>query len=460
MRIIRTGTEVVGSWLCICALVALAACAPPTPEEEELLGTLRQEEVSLSSIDPARELFMTDVSVVDDLRYTAWSSSRESAPEGAWSFGRLIDNMLPDCLRSPYGRSQFILRWLKTWERDQTVNGQVIPARPLIRSVIIEPWRTASGCTGPDETCVLDMAHAPFRLLAIVNRPDLRQMPSEREPGRAGEGRFIFGVLGAQGQRLPFTVIFEYELPISERTGLLVWAQRWHQLGSLPFGERYNEKLSQVTRSFTRRNAAPRRPNGSALLQIRTNEVPLSPVSPGLWEMREFILSPSSGLLIPTTVKQEVNAALNGTATLGYWAAAHAEDILSGQHEVPRTWGGQRFLAAAAPVPSNLAWTVPGVPEDVRHALAQATCSGCHKSETGTNFLHVRSREVGSASQLSVFLTQELSPSGPRLTDFQTLLNTFDPDRVENGRGRDHARNTDRGDEGAGGREGRAASDE
>lgn len=447
MRITRKGTQVLGPWLCMGALAALAACAPPSPEEEEPLGTLRQAEVSLASIDPARELFITDVSVVDDPRYTAWSSPRESEPEGAWSFGRLIDNMLPDWLRSPYGRSQFILRWLKTWERDQTVNGQVIPARPLIRSVIIDPWRTASGCTGPDEACVLDMAHAPFRLLAIVHRPDLRQRPSGREPGRAGEGRFIFGALGAQGQRLPFTVIFEYELPISERAGLLAWAQRWHQLGRLPLGERYNEKLAQVTRGFSRRNAAPRRTNGSALLQIRTNEVPLSPVSPGLWEMREFVLSPISGFLTPTTVKQEVNSALNGSATLGAWAGANAEAILSGQHEVPRTWGGQRFLAAAAPVPSDLAWTVPGASEEVRHALAQAMCSGCHKSETGTNFLHVRSREVGSASQLSAFLAQQLSPSGPRLTDFQTLLNTLDPDRVENGKGRDHECNPDRVDD-------------
>jgi hypothetical protein len=440
MRIIRKGTEVLGPWLCISALAALAACAPPTleEEEEEELSTLRQQEVELTSIDPARELFITDVSVVDDLRYTGWSFGRDDDPEGGWSFGQLIDNMLPERMRTRLGRSQFVLRWLKTWEQDQSVNGQLIPARPLIRSVIIDPWRTASGCTGPDETCVLDMARAPFRLLAIVHRPDLRQRPSERYAGQAGQGRFIFGALGAQGQRLPFTIIFEYALPISSKGQMLLWARRWHQLGSLPFGESYNEKLFKVTREFTQRNAAPRWVNGSALLQIRTNEIPLSPVTPALWEMREFVLSEDTGLLKPTTVKQEVNAALNGTATLGTWVTANLEDILTGKHTVPLTWQGERFRAAAAPVPTDLAWTVPGAPEQVRRAFALASCSGCHKSETGTNFLHVRSREVGSASQLSAFLTQELSPGGPRMADFQLLLNTVDPDKVKDGKGRDH----------------------
>jgi hypothetical protein len=90
-------------------------------------------------------------------------------------------------------------------------------------------------------------------------------------------------------------------------------------------------------------------------------------------------------------------------------------------------------------VPETLAWQVPGASEEVRHAFARATCSGCHKSETGTNFLHVRTREVGSPSLLSAFLTQELSPTGPRVADFHELLNTQgDLDKVKDGKGKDH----------------------
>lgn len=415
----------------------LAACAPPSLEESGPLAQQSEGVVALASIDPERELFITDVSVVDDARYTTWMD--KSAPaEGGWSFGRLIDNMVPELLRTPWGRSLFVLSWLRSWERDQRMNGQIVPARPLIRSLIIEPWRAASGCTGSDAHCVLDMAKAPFRLLAIVHRPDLRQVPTDGDPGQAGQGRFIFGALGPRGERLPFTLIFEYQLPLSEKLGMRGWGERWHELGSLPFGPAYNEKLFAVTRGFTQRDAAPGRVNGSALLQLRTNEVSLSSDEPKLWEMREFTLSSRTGLLRPVLVQQEVRASLNGTATLGAWAKEQAELILKGQHTVPGTWQRQPFQAAVAPVPKALSWSVPGVPEEVRSAFALATCSGCHKSETETNFLHVRPREPGSRSSLSAFLMQELSASGPRVADFHALLNTPAPEQARSGGGRDH----------------------
>jgi hypothetical protein len=438
MHTVSRGPGSIRSWLFGVTLTVIAACAPPPTEESDTLEVREQGLVDLASIDPARELFITDVSVVDDTRYNTWGGRHDQDPDGGWSFGRLIDNMVPEAWRNPYGRSQFVLLWLKTWERDQTVNGQLIPARPLIRSLIIDPWRTASGCTGSDVACVLDMDKAPFRLLAIVNRPDLRRVPTSSDPGMAGQGRFVFGVLGPNGERVAFTVIFEYQLPIRDSSDMLTWARSWHSLSNSPFGPRYNEKLFAVTRGFARRNAAPRLPNGSALLQIRTNEVPLSPVEPRLWEMREFVLSSSTGLLKPVTVKQEVRASLNGTPTLGNWVAGNASAILAGAHVVPNTWQGQPFQAAAAPVPSTLAWAVPGATEEVRHAFGQATCSGCHKSETGTSFLHVRTREAGSPALLSAFLTEQLSPTGPRVADFHTLLNTPAPDRVRDGCGRDH----------------------
>ncbi|HEX8704972.1 MAG TPA: hypothetical protein VF815_39430 [Myxococcaceae bacterium] len=435
-----TGRRGWAAWCFIGSLAALAACAPPASEEEAELTARELAVVDIASIDPARELLITEVSAVDDSFYTAWAPGKTNTdPQGGWSFGRLIDNMVPEQGRTDWGRSQFVLHWLRSWEQSQTVNGQTIPARPLIRPLIIEPWRAASGCTGSDDRCVLDFSKAPFRLLAIVYRPDLRRVPTSTDPGHAGQGRFVFGVLGANQTRLPFTVIFEYKLPISSKSGILAWAERWHSLSSIPFGKSYNDKLHNVTREFTKRNADSRGVNGSALLQIRTNEVPLSPVvAPKEWEMREFVLG-RYGVLWPDTVKQEVSASLNGTATLSAWVGANAAAILAGQHVVPRSFAGQPFLAAAAPVPETLSWQVPGVSEEVRHAFAKATCSGCHKPETGTNFLHVRTREVGSPSLLSDFLAQELRPGGPRVTDFHELLNVQgDLEKVKDGKGKDH----------------------
>ena len=171
--------------------------------------------------------------------------------------------------------------------------------------------------------------------------------------------------------------------------------------------------------------------NGSALLQIRTNEVPLSPVEPKLWEMREFVLGPSGAAAARHGEAGGGRLAQRHRQRWATWVGANAAAILAGQHVVPRTLAGpalpgRRRARALQTWPGQ----VPGVTEEVRHAFAQATCSGCHKSETGTNFLHVRTREVGSPSLLSAFLTQELSPAGPRVTDFHELLNTRDPDRA------------------------------
>jgi hypothetical protein len=437
-------------WLAAGVLL-LTACAPSDEGQDVAATESHRQPVELASIDPARQLLVTDVSVVDDTFYTRWALAKadeeqlgaeaaSTGPAGGWSFGRLIDNMLPQNLYQKYkdkGRSLFVLRWLRTWEEDQHINGQRVPARPLIRSLVIDPWRAASGCTGSDEDCHLDFTKAPFRLLAIVYRPDLRKVPTVDDPGRAGEGRFVFGVIGPDGTRKPFTIIFEYALPISRKVDILTWAERYRELGQTPFGPEFNAKLYAVTNEFTKRHAAPHQANGSALLQLRTNEIPLSPADPQEWELREFVLGPS-GFLTPDTVKQEVDAALNGSQALGDWVAQNASAILAGTHEVPVTWQGVPFLAAAAPVPEGGSWQVPGAAEDVRHAFAKATCSGCHKAETGANFLHIRTREIGAASPVSAFLAGELAMSGPRVADFHGLLNVAHVDEVQSGKRRDH----------------------
>src|SRR6185503_10626403 len=100
--------------------------------------------------------------------------------------------------------------WLKTWDIDQTINGFVVPARPNIRTVLIEPWKARDGQAGvSDEQWEPNWRNAPFRLLAIVNRLDLK-----RDAGgivqNAGEGRFVFCVTagaGVDSPELPFTVI-------------------------------------------------------------------------------------------------------------------------------------------------------------------------------------------------------------------------------------------------------------
>jgi hypothetical protein len=409
--------------------------------------------------DAMKELFVTDLGAVNDPGLTRYAPGKwNTDPEGGFSFGRLIDNMSPVEKPTALGRSGFVMSWLRLWETSQTVNGQTLAARPLIRDKVITPWKLASiGKNGntalhcsalaiTDSTCALsfDPDVVPFRLLAVEYRPDLRRVPSAdgSQPGSAGQGRFMFGVLGADRQPLPFTVIFEYMIPVSGASDIQAVAKKYHELGKLSFGKDFNKKLHERTAAFTKWNVAPSRQNGSALLQIRTNEVALAPegsdpTSPKglLWEMREFVLGPS-GKLVPDTVKQEPHMAMNGSADLGAWASANSAALLAGTYEMPASFQGKPFLAASSFVPFGLAWSVPGVPEDVRRAFGLGTCGGCHRSETGTIFLHVKNRAPDAPAALSSFLTAELAANGPRMADYKALL-TADVKKIEDGKGRD-----------------------
>ena len=52
-------------------------------------------------------------------------------------------------------------------------------------------------------------------------------------------------------------------------------------------------------------------------------------------------------------------------------------------------------------------WAADGITNnDARQKFSLNTCNGCHGAETGTAFLHIAPREVGSAAALSGFLTQ------------------------------------------------------
>ncbi|GIW73059.1 MAG: hypothetical protein KatS3mg102_2601 [Planctomycetota bacterium] len=381
-----------------------AAAVRPAPAEPASATSVR--------IDWRKELLITDLSVVEDPVRTRWprqvgpalpavartaASGGEAAAlrvplpadpsAGKWTFGRLMMDMA-----GPNDPAVFVERWLELWESPQQVNGFVAPARPLIRQRILDPWPRL-----PDGR--LDLKRAPFRLLAIVNRIDLRQNPSYGA-GNAGEGRFVFGALDPNGNPLQFTVIFEYKLPARSLADVKRWAERWHALGALDFGADYNRALEAITDAFAGRGVAPGRPNGSSIGQIRTNEIALG--SP--WELREFVLDPRTGLLVQTTTKQSPDVSFNGTQALADFINDNEAAVLAGRHTVPPSW-----LAAADP--ENFVWNARGIRNpDARHSFALNTCAGCHFAETGAGFTMVKPRQSGQPAQLAGFITGTTFP--------------------------------------------------
>jgi hypothetical protein len=337
------------------------------------------------TVSAPQQLMITDLSVVNDAVRTRWTGGLTNASDGAWQFGRLMTQMA-----GANDPEAFVRTWLGQWQSAVTVSGQVVPPRTAI-STIINAWpKTTAG--------KLDLTKAPLRLLAIVNRFDLRL------PGNAGEGRFVFGVLDGAGNPLQFTVILEYKMLAATAADVKVWANLWKDLSTSPLGSAaHRTKLQAITDRFTARNAGPGRPNGSSISQVRTNEVALA----FPWELREFRLTTSGQLRMAPVALTPANTTPNfdNTATLATFLTQNSAAIKAQTHQVPLQFNAAPFEGAR--VVNNIDfWKAPGITDSqLRHSFSLNTCNGCHGRETNTVFLHVRPRAAGAVAGLSGLLT-------------------------------------------------------
>lgn len=332
-----------------------------------------------------KELLIIDPAVVD---------SPLATYPGAWSFGHLIEQ-----LAEKDSHSAFVRDWLATWEKSVSVNGQTLPARNKITELVIKPWMAKDGFTGiPGEEWQVNLANAPFRLLAIVNRIDTgayvqvagRTVSFGSSNGVAryygpmnfGEARFVYGVNDPHGEPLEggFTVIFEYNLPApdsriggtggaekrstklermlghrsdddkaaeQERAALLLsqrlagarYAARWHALGEhLAFDEAYLCELSQLTLEITERGEKSEPPS---LAQLRTNEGALGEIQ----EAREYDYVNNNLRLAPVAATpaiafQQTDDSLFSehsalTKALAKYINANQRAILTNTHRIP-----------------------------------------------------------------------------------------------------------------------------
>jgi hypothetical protein len=333
-------------------------------------------------VAPSRELLIRHTSVVDD-------PVRSLAPDGAWTFGHLMEQLAPDAAAAP----DLAEAMFRTFTARQTINGFNIAGRPAMEPSVLKPWPRAHNGK-------LDLARSPLLLLAIAHRLDLADLPN----GRAGEGRFVFGVLRAAGGSLLVTLILEYVLPAKTEAELRDWAFAVHALQDAPFpSDEYNRALQALTERYTARGVMPDLPNGSALLRVRTNDGSLGP--DGRWEMREFHLSRTTGLLEPAPLAQTPDRSFNGDSRLARFIDENEASILTEKHETPPLLGDAPFQAGA--LMNDLEhWDAAGIKNpEARYKFSLNTCDGCHGGETATSFFHILPRNKGSQSQLSTFLT-------------------------------------------------------
>ena len=197
-------------------------------------------------------------------------------------------------------------------------------------------------------------------------------------------------------------MIFEYRIPAASKADVDAWAKRIHALAGLRFpSEEYNARLQTITDAVTSAGANPNGVNGSALFTLRTNENALDP----LWELRQFMLSEATGMLVETTIDRTPDISFRDHALVAEFINANEAAILEGAYRVPESFGGRPFLAAAS-VNMFPSWTPPGIEnQEARRQFSLNTCDGCHGNPvTGTDFMHVRPRRRGVSTRLSGFL--------------------------------------------------------
>jgi hypothetical protein len=385
-------------------------------------------------VDPNRSLLITAPSVVEDPTRTFNPCTNVGNPNGVWTFNHVMTEMANQPVSGTHP-SDLTLDWLKRWVTVQTANGLNVPARTAMNAILAAWPKLGDGR--------LNLARAPFKLLAVVNRIDLAGNVSYGRVSGA-EGRLVFELLDSTCNPTRFLVIFEYGVPKTTCTEMKSWANQWLALGSLALGSpAYNTALANITEQFVKRNSDLTKPNGSALNQVRTNETALA----GPWELREFNLKHlplSAALLHLVTVKQtpddDFNQQVGGTRglDLAQYVNTNQAAILAGAHTVPNLLPfppNDSFMAASIFSLPNF-WNAAGIlNNDARHGLSLNTCDGCHGSETATPFAHVDSAPFGSPAPLSGFLTgitipdpvsavprsfNDLASRGSRLTAFAT----------------------------------------
>lgn len=356
-------------------------------------------------------LMITDTAVVQDPNRT-FDPCTGGNPNGVWTFKHLVTQMA-NRSASGIAPAVFVERWLNHWLSNQTINSFTVPARPNMQNILNNWPRKANG--------TLDLDRSPLRLLAIVSRLDLATVrggsagygTSTGDFLDGGEARFVFGFLD-QCNPTPFSVIFEYRVPKCTCLEVRGWARQWVRLNGFTLGSStYNAHLERLTEQFVRAGANPTRPNGSAIGQVRTNEIFLA----APWELREFQLDQMPwSFLHEKTTADTPHDSFNGTTGFADWVRNGViPGLPNSVPKVPLFFPPHGNFQGANPQTTSpgFFWDEPSLAvctnaleRQGRFTASFNSCNGCHSGETGTPFVHVDpSTPLGTPAFLSGFLT-------------------------------------------------------
>jgi len=276
--------------------------------------------------------------------------------QGAWTFGTLIKN-IANAPTTGTSAKDFLKEWIKLLYQGQThpattpksgFNYIRVPRHSsLVFKHVIQPWLKKINPSlsfsisnwetiwdNQDENDILKFS--PFRLMAIVNRFDLKGNGAYRSSiQNAGETRFIYTLINPISGQIPthddvsnsgnfpstgdldwhgMNLIIEYGNPIATECAAKNFAQQWYDLSGFTLGSNsYLDHLELITNQVILAGlGGAKNMNQSALNQLRTSDKLFDPVRSGAgagkdwqsqnWEFRQFELGDGSTYLEPAFV--------------------------------------------------------------------------------------------------------------------------------------------------------------
>ena len=228
-----------------------------------------------------------------------------------------------------------------------------------------------------------DLNHAPFRLLAVVFRPDLA-----RDEKSGGEVRLVFCGYDESGLPLDFYAIFEFGVWVAGPHELKAWTKEWARLSQSPTNAGAVRLLVEkaISKSRSRR----------LRMNINVNEN-------GDWHFLQFDAK-SDGTLVPAAnLTASPQEALGCSQKLTKWIVARKKTYFKEAPPVALEFG-KDLAAQDLHYTDSLFWTPLSLDDGLRARFAISTCNGCHSTETKAPFAHVGKRAVGSDPELSGFL--------------------------------------------------------
>lgn len=388
----------VSAWFVIILICFISSCGgddPPTapqPTPEDLCNNLRKDSLEIGidcggpcipcEVRSEKELIIIDSKVVDS----------QEAIDGGLSFTHLIETLAGNDSAGSLVKSLF-----DNWTRDFQVPGtnSIAPSRVGVND-FLSKWQAVDGDTGPLEDWIPNIDNAPFRLLGITNRLDLK----DTLDGSAGEGRFTycaFDPTTPDSSKIIFNVIFEYNLVGNSMEDCSRWVNAWHGLSdSTLTDDQYLDSLIAVTETFVKDNE---------LNQLRTNDFAFEQV----WELREFKHDKAANKFTPHFLSKTPDIAFHQMPRLGEEVNNLTNELVNNQkYEFPPDMLAASAVPRTAPPGTSnnpgFKWDIPNVTQDLLKRASTNTCNGCHMGHGGNSniqFLHMAPRDLREQVEIS-----------------------------------------------------------